>query len=321
MTQSHDFAWWHAALAGNRGPIHDGDPQCGFYRQKRKDGSFEPVAYWKDSTTGEMRCHVGGRQPDDLRMMEIWPYASRYPITEEVYWKRMDTGEWPDVDAAASQAAKGPALDPQADPVASLKAEIDAASDGLEAYKEIKSDETSARAQTLRSTLQGLSNKADKARETEKAPHWNAAKAVDEKWQPLVKDAKAKADKLRTAMESWENEKRRLAREAEETTAAALAATAAEDAANTGTNAPPQIETRPAAPAPSTQIRGGSGRAASVGTKRIMISIDLEKCWQKMGGLPEVYNLFMELAEKNIAGGKFTAEELGAVFEEKASIR
>lgn len=321
MTASDDFSWWRNALAGNRGPISDGDPQPGFYRQKNRAKVYEPVAYWKDSATGEMRCHVNGRQPDELRMMEIWPYASKNPITEETYWHRMDTGEWPDVDASASQAAKGPTLDPEADPVASLKAEIDTASEGLDAYKEIKTDEASARAQTLRSTLQTLSSKADKAREAEKAPHLAAGRAVDEKWQPLVKDAKAKADKIRAAMEAWENEKRRLAREAEEATRAALAATSAEDHANAGSNAPPQIETRPPLPAPATQIRGGSGRVASVGTKNVLISIDLQKCWDKMGGQPEVYNLFMELAEKAIAAGKFTAADLGAVFEERASVR
>lgn len=315
-----DFSWWRAALAGNRGPIHDGDPQPGFYRQRKKDKTFEPVAYWKDSATGEIRCHVNGRQPDELRMLEIWPYASRFPITEEVYWHRMDHGVWPDIDAAANQVARGPELDPAEDPVESLKAEIEAASDGLDAYKKIESDEASARAQTLRSTLQTLSNKADKAREAEKAPHLAAGRAVDEKWQPLVKDAKAKADTIRAAMEAWENEKRRLAREAEDTIRAAQAATAAEDAANGG-NSPPQIETRPPTPAPATQIRGGSGRAASVGTKRVLVSIDLQKCWEKMGAQPEVYRLFMELAEQNIAAGRFTAEDFGAVFEDRASVR
>lgn len=291
----------------------------GFYRQRKKDKSYEPVAYWKDSTTGEMRCHVSGRQPDDLRMMEIWPYAAKHPITEEAYWHRMDTGEWKDIDVGASKTAKGPALDPEEDPVASLKAEIDAASDGLDAYKKIDSDDTSARAQTLRSTLQGLSNKADKAREAEKAPHLAAGRAVDDKWQPLVKDAKTKADTIRTAMEAWENEKRRIAREAEETIRAAQAATATEHSA--GSNSPPQIETRPAAPAPSTRISGGSGRTASVGTKRVLISVDLQKCWEKMGGQPEVLRMFTELAEQNISAGRFTADELGAVFEERASVR
>lgn len=320
---SDDYAWWTNALQGKRGPVYESDPMPGYYRNKRRDGTFEPVAFWKDSVTGEMRCHINGRQPDDLRALELWVYVNKNPVTEEAYWHRMDTGEWPDVDGAASQAAKGPALDPQEDPVASLKAEIEAAAAGLDAYKTITSDEASARAQTLRSTLQGLSNKADKAREAEKAPHLAAGRAVDEKWQPLVKDAKAKADKIRAAMEAWENEKRRLAREEE--ARAAEAAKAADPLVDVlsadASNAPPQIETRQPPPAPSTQIRGGSGRAASVGTKRVLKSIDLQKCWDKMGGLPEVYNLFMELAERQIAAGKHSAEDLGAVFEETASIR
>jgi len=322
---SDGFEWWRAALAGNRGPIHDGDPQPGFYRQKRRDGSFEPVAYWKDSATGEMRCHVNGRQPDDLRMMELWPYASKYPISEAAYWHRMDTGEWGDIDAGAAQVAKGPALDPQADPVASYKAEIDAARAGLDAYKKITSDESSARAQTLRSTLTTLAGKGKKAHKAEKEPFLEGGRAVDAKWFPPIREAEDAANAIRTAMEAWEDEKRAAARqaerEAEETLRAAQAATAAEDAANAGGNAPPVIETRAPTPAPATQIRGGSGRAASVGTKTVLKSIDLMKCWDKLGAQPEVYSLFMELAEKAIAAGKFSAADLGAVFEEKASIR
>ena len=102
------FEWWTNALAGTRGPISADEPESGFYRQKNRAGQYEPVAYWKDETTGEQRCHINGKQPQDpLRMFEVWPHASRNPITAESYWHRMDTGTWLDNDAGAAEAAKG----------------------------------------------------------------------------------------------------------------------------------------------------------------------------------------------------------------------
>lgn len=311
---SNDFDWWRNALAGTRGPIHDGDPMPGFYRQKNREGVFEPVAYWKDSATGEMRCHVNGRQPDELRMMEIWPYASKNPITEEAYWYRIDNGHWKDIDEGARETAKGPDIDPATDPVASLKAEIEKAAAGIDQYKKIESDEASARAQTLRSALTALAGKGKKAHKAEKEPFLEGGRQVDAKWFPPIREAETAANNIRAALEAWEDLKRENARRAADD--AAKAAREAEEAGKPAPSPPPQNT-----PPPATQIRGGSGRAASVGTKRVLKSIDLQKCWDKMGGLPEVYNLFMEMAEKQIAAGRFTEADLGAVFEEKANVR
>jgi hypothetical protein len=309
-----EFLWWQNALAGKRGPIHDGDPQSGFYRQRNRDKVFEPVAYWKDSATGEQRCHVNGKAVDRDRMMHIWPFASKNPITDKEYWHRMDTGKWIDEDAGARDAANGPDIDPATDPVGSMKAEIQKAAAGIDVYKTIDSDEQGAKAQTLRSALTTLAGKADKAREAAKAPHWEKCKQVDAEWQPVVKLAKDHANDIRKALEAWENVKRDNAR-----LAAQAAEKAAREAQEAGKPAPPPPASN--TPPPAMQIRGASGRAASVGTKKVIVSVDLQKCWEKLGGLPEVYNLFLELADKAISAGRCTAEELGAVIEEKASVR
>lgn len=322
---SDEFQWWRNALAGTRGPIHDGDPQPGFYRQKRRDGTFEPVAYWLDSGTGEIRCHVNGKQPDDLRMMEIWIYASKNPISEADYWHRMDTGQWRDVDTAARETAKGPEIDPQQDPAASLAAEIKKAAAGLDAYKAIDSDEQSAKAQTLRSELTRLKGKAQSQYEALNRPLLDEQERIRKVWFPLRDEAEKGANTLRSAMEAWEDFKReqarkaqaeadRIAREHDEATRKAAEA-------NQPPPPPPPKPTVNIPAAPATQIRGGSGRTASVTTKRVVTSIDLEKCWAKFGGMPEVYNLFMEMAQRAVDAGTATAEQLGAVIEEKAAIR
>ena len=41
------YAYWRNALAGNFGPVHDSDPQAGFYRARnKKAGKDDPIAIW-----------------------------------------------------------------------------------------------------------------------------------------------------------------------------------------------------------------------------------------------------------------------------------
>lgn len=318
-----EFAWHAAALKGTRGPISADDPMSGFYRQKRQDGSYEPVAYWKDSRTGEQRCHINGKSPHDpIRALEIWPFASRYPISSEAYWHRMDTGQWLDNDPAAAAAARGPEIDPATDPAGSLRAEIAAARTGLDAYKTIESDEAAARAQSLRSTLTGLKGKAEHAYEAENRPLLDRQTAIRKIWFPLRDDAEAGANAIRTAIGTWEDVKREAARQAAQKAAAEAAAhaEAARKAEEAG-KPPPPAPAAPVAsnlPPPATKIKGGSGRAASVGVKRVVTAIDLDKAWQQFAGLPEVYNLFMELAQNAVNAGIDTP---CATVEEKSDIR
>lgn len=317
-----NFSWWQNALNGKRGPIYDGEPQSGFYRQRTTHGKpgsmaagpWEPVAYWKDTATGEQRCHINGRAVDLDRMMYAWPFASKNPITADAYWHRIETGSWRDMDETAAKIAKGPDIDPEADPVGSMRAEIEKARAGVPAYKTIDSDEQAAKGQTLRSALTALSGKADKKRKEIKEPHLAASRAVDAEWMPLVNEAAAGANEIRKALEAWEDLKRDNARRA-----AQAAEQAAREAQEAGKPAPPPPAQN--TPAPSAQIKGAAGRVASVSVKPIVISIDLDKCWSKFGGMPEVYNLFMEMAQRAIDAKTATAEELGATIEEKSIVR
>lgn len=327
------FAWWRAALAGNRGPIHDGEPQCGFYRQRTTHGKpgstaagpWEPVAYWLDSATGELRCHVNGRAPTEQRALEMWPYVSKNPITAEAYWHRMDTGQWLDNDAGAAAAAAGPDIDPALDPVGSKKAEIEKARAGLPAYATIDSDEQAAKAQTLRSALTALAGQADKARTIAKAPHLEAARKVDAEWMPVINLGKDGADDLRKAIAAWETIKLQNQRLAEEATRKRQQEAAGDiewKGAEPGSVAPidpPKVEpVRSNTPPPADKIKGASGRAATVGVRKVVKSIDLDKAFQQFGGLPEVYSLFMALAQKAVDNGR---EVPGAVIEEEATVK
>jgi len=195
----------------------------------------------------------------------------------------------------------------------------------VKSYVGIESDEQAARGQTLRSALTGLANKIDKARIAEKEPHLVASREVDAKYQPIIKLAKQGADDIRKELEAWENLKRENQRRADAETAKRQAEAAAEaewQGAEPGaiakTEPEPVKPVVPNTPPPAAQIRGGSGRAASVGTKKVVISIDLLKAWDQFGGQPEVYRLFMDLAQRAVDAGLAVP---CATVEEKAVIR
>ena len=51
------FAWWRDALAGRKPPIHDSDPQCGFYQRKLiKGGPFVASSGEVNLTEAEPRA-------------------------------------------------------------------------------------------------------------------------------------------------------------------------------------------------------------------------------------------------------------------------
>ena len=326
MTDDIDrsFDWHAAALKGTRGTIDADNPKSGFYRTRAARGSkdFIPVAFWYDSNTGDLRCHRNGKNVDELLARELWPYASKNPVSAEAYWAKRDTGQWPDNDATAAVVADGPEIDPAADPVGSLKAEIDKALTGVSAYKAIESDEQAARGQTLRSALTTLSGTADKKRIAEKEPHLQASRDVDAKWQPLVKSAKQGADDIRTALGKWEDTKREALRaaqaEADRKAREHADAVRAAEVANQPPPPPLAAPVVPNTPAPSTQIKGASGRTAHVGVKRVVVAIDLQKAWEQFGGQPEVYEFLLNLAQKAIDAG---IETPCATVEEKSAIR
>jgi len=323
IRDNDSFEWWQNALAGTRGQISADSPESGFYRQKRKDGTFEPVAYWKDAETGEQRCHINGKQPrDPLRIYEVWVHAARNPIPSEWYWSKIDGMGWPDNDTSAAATAKGPEVDPDADPAGSLKAEIAAARAGLDAYKVIESDEAAARAQTLRSALTGLSGKATKAYEALNRPLLDEQRRIREVWFPIRDDAANGADTIRKALGAWEDTKREAARKAQAETdrkaAEHAAAVRSAEEANQPPPPPPPPPVAPNMPAPSAQIKGGSGRTASVRTKKVVTKIDLLKAWEQFGGMPEVYNVLLNLAQRAVDAGIDTP---CATVEEKADVR
>lgn len=301
------YAYWRAALRGEKPEANPDNPQDGYYRvRERKGGPLVPVALWFEND--QQLCVIGGKLVDETTACERWPYFADKPITHEVYTAVAERGEnWPDIDpTVADQQRDGiGGNNPPEDEAIILQEQIEAAAAGANAYAKIEDDETLRKAQTLRSRLLELSRTADKRREDLKRPHMEAGKAVDAKWQPLVKLAKSFADGIATAMNAWETEKLRREREeqrkAEEAQRKAEAeARAAEEA---GRPAPPPAPVAPQPPAAPAPIKGAAGRAASVKLVRVATVTDQDAVYRYMRDRPEVVELLAKLAQRATDAG------------------
>lgn len=63
---------------------------------------------------------------------------------------------------------------------------------------------------TILDSMKALSRDAEKERKAEKQPHLDAGKAVDSKWQPLIKTAKLVTEEAQKPLTVWRTEQQRL---------------------------------------------------------------------------------------------------------------
>ena len=319
------WAWWRSALkdpsqVGKSLPVHDGDAQVGYYRTRNKDKTWgDPVAiyYPEDSET-----LVALRGDREVRPEDIWSWCCKFPVEYQAYLDARQGKGWPDDIAKVMPAP--PAVGDnsgEVDPIESLKDQIAAALKGADAFKKITDDANLAKAQSLRSRLNELSNAADKEREALKKPHLEAGKKIDATWQPLVKGAKSGADMIRDAMGAWETEKLRRIREEERRQQEELrkqqeAARAAEPAGEAPEVAAPVMEAA-SAPAP---IKGAYGKAASVSVKMV---VDQVTDWTALAiymiDHPVLHDTLRSLAQRALDAGRTNIP--GITVSEQAQVR
>lgn len=304
--QEAEFAWWANALKGVQLPIDPNTPESGYYRLKTKNTATgkvtaKPVAIWRDA--GEMLCRSGDVMLSHQRTCEIWPYLAKNPVSYESYKQAAETGEWPDVhnispsaETLSGRTDGAPAAkEPQNDALSEMMGKIDAAKAGLSKYAEIDSDEMAGAAQSLRSQVLEVKNEAERTRVREKQPHLDASRAIDGKWKPVVDAAETVANSIRSALTRWETIKRDAARaaEARRQNEESLALVTGQPAAETKSNAPP----------PSAKIRGGVGRAASVGTEKEVTIDNQDAVYAFFRDNPDVAAVLLKLAKASVKAG------------------
>jgi hypothetical protein len=209
------FQWWRRActephLIGKPElPIHDGHPQCGYYRRKTaRKGPWEPAAIWQDAETGETLAITGfaGKErehhPDDL-----WTWVAKNPISYEMYAAAFETGRWPDEGSSTVDDEPAPMGDNSRELTPQEKAEADIRSALADAAVWLKKIGKAAPVTQLEAdTATNLAGKvhtaakaAEKVHETLKAPHLKAERALDA-WKRDVCGPQSAAAKAKTEL-------------------------------------------------------------------------------------------------------------------------
>lgn len=247
--QIDEWYFWREAIAARRGvETERGNPRSGYYRLKD-----EAIAFWRED--GEVVCWRSGTQwaaPTKADAVdELFGWCAPHPISFEDFTHFQQHGRWPDQIAPVEVS---PDLPPHERADAELTAQREAMAAWVKEIGKIATQEHATKAGNFADAFAKIEKASDEARKAEKEPHLEAGRAVDAKWQPIVKRA---AELKAWAKKSTEPfliaEKARIA--AEEKAAAEARAKAAREAEEArrraeATGAPPTAPEPPPLPAP-----------------------------------------------------------------------
>lgn len=286
------YSYWRNGLAGTFGPVHDGDPQAGFYRARnKKAGKDDPIAIWFDDAGEALAVRWGAQvNPDD-----VWTYCCKSPITEEVYRGVIASGHWPDdIEVMIGRGSNNPP--PGAEEADEIQSAIDAALAELAKPAETQTD--CDRLANHRDRLARLYKAQEQERKDKKQPHMDAAKAVDEAYKPILTRIEDAGSKIKKAITAWllKEESRRRAEALEQMKKDEEARKAAA-AANQPAPAPtplPEVE-RPKA--------GTTGRATALRTHKSAVITDYAAALQHFAETAEVREVIQTLANRAARAG------------------
>jgi hypothetical protein len=202
LSNDNAWKWWQDALAGKLGPIHDSDPQQGYYRTRFKDKPWEPVAIWFED--GEWHAMRGERA---ISAADIWTWCCRNPITYEAYTKAIEGGGWDDEPDAPAIGHNLPA-----DPFEALQVEFEAEKEQVSAFlkKPITTQTDADRAAVWAKRLSTIAKKATDLHKVEKQPSLDESRRIDEKWRDLKEDPADLSKKLKRHMDAYLQEQQRI---------------------------------------------------------------------------------------------------------------
>lgn len=245
------FDKWRKRLAGETVPTHEGDPEPGFYRLRKKEAStnevwWTPVAYFPGEG-GELVGVIGDRNMNDREVTDLWTYVCGYPIPEAVYFQfdgmvEVPNAGWPaglmgapkrppfanatQVQATASDSDVG-ALVSYREAIGGNKPPAEDEKPPHERYREQMNNAIAAAPKTVPKTaeelavLEGSKNRIAELR----LAAGNEGKAIYEpirrqleaergKWLPLVAMCETAEKALKTLSLTYqENERKRIAAE------------------------------------------------------------------------------------------------------------
>lgn len=211
ITERDEYDFWRRALAGEKVggptlPVHDGDPQPGFYRKTQyKGGPLVPVAIWR-SAEGQMVAVVDRKpvDPDD-----IWTFSCRNPVCEADYHAACAGNGWPD-EPPPAPSISNLSDDPHEALTQELAGEIEAAKEFL--AQPITTKNQADQAAIWSKRISTIAKRATELHTVEKRPVLDEGKRVDDKWRDLREGAAEWATKLKRHLDAWLQEQDRLER-------------------------------------------------------------------------------------------------------------
>lgn len=277
-----DYAFWHAAIRGEKPkPITD-TPMAGFYRKsngKHPNKTYQPVAIWRGAD-GELVGLVGNREVTSHDLAELWNWICDKPISEDTWRAVAERNEpWPDQHVVKPAVEETPA-----DPVAAIVAKIEAAAKDIPAYAKVEDDEALAKAHSLRDQIRQFGTAANKARKAEKDEYLKAGQKIDAKWNVAIHLAETKDAEISKPMNAWINEKLEAQRLADERARKEQEDHAQKVREAEAANAPPPSPPPPPPPsnlpAPSMQVKSAGARASNVRVNKIVTITDPAMCFE-----------------------------------------
>lgn len=243
---SNSFAWWEAALRGYHAPINVNEPMQGYYKTRGHGGHGDrmvPVAFWY--TQGVLRCRVDNVEVLPERALDLWPFASKSPVSYEDYTTRIETGKWMgESDAVIGHNNAPPADSPDA--LGERLNDLAREAEKLIAAGAATNDAMSDQASDLANTFGEIETKIKDLHKAEKEPHLEAGRACDRKWFMLRDRAEDLKRRLKAVVVTpW------LRKKDEEARAAKVAAIQA----GTAPEALPQVRTTAGSSKRSTALR------------------------------------------------------------------
>lgn len=212
------WAWWRKALKGEFGPMHEGQPEIGYYRTRFKGGQWEPVAIYYPEGSDQIVAYRNNREVD---AGEAWNFCRTHPITYEAYNKAID-GHGFDDEPPLAAIGDNSGSD---DPFEALNAEYLGEKEMAEEFirQPVTTQAAADKVAIWAKRLTGIKSRAEGFHKVEKQPHLDAGRQVDDKWRDLKTEPDELAKKLKAHTLPFLAAKKRE----EEARAAAAAAEAA----------------------------------------------------------------------------------------------
>lgn len=210
MSQENPWAWWQAALEGNIGPMHEGQPEQGYYRTRFKGGQWEPVALWRGDD-GEWLGRRGDKMVDDAG--DLWNFCRTNPVRVEAWEKAINGGGWDDEPPAPAMGHNLPA-----DPFEALTLEYQSEKEQAEAFMKtpITTQDQADKAAIWSKRLATIAKKATDLHKVEKQPSLDEGRRIDDKWRGLKEEPAEVSKKLKRHMDAYLQEQARIERERQE---------------------------------------------------------------------------------------------------------